>query len=132
MQSYSLEDFGGSVTSTLPLVSREDGAGEWYYSIQEVQLKDLLGQLLTQLEASGMDTGQLTANKSIVRRLVHTWFEDVKDNCRTASIKQLTPFVIGFDARTEEFEVTYKEDYDNEQRAASEAEEQEMDKEPSN
>lgn len=62
-----------------------DGDGDWVYPTNHDALKSLVGQLLTQLEAMGLNSTQLKATKSIFNRVVYGWFEAVKDNCRTAA-----------------------------------------------
>lgn len=90
----------------LDVVQTVDGDGEWIYGIADYQVSSLVGQILTQLEAMGLSESQLKANKSVFNRMVYGWFEEVKDNCRTAAMDELTPLNIKRDG--DKFVATYR------------------------
>lgn len=57
----------------------------WYYPINSYLVGYLLGQILTQVEASVADPEQRKAHKDIYTKMVWDWFNYVKKNSRTAS-----------------------------------------------
>ncbi len=79
-------------SSDVQIIQKIDGNGDWYYNISPNQVSNLVGQVLTQLEAMGLPESQLKANKAIFNRMVYGWFEEVKDNCRTSSLEVTKPF----------------------------------------
>ena len=80
------------VTSDDPIDGQKHGSA--YYPIIDYQVSNLVGQVMTQLEVTALNEVQLKALKSIFNQLLYGWFEEVKDNSRTAGVKYLHPFWI--------------------------------------
>lgn len=66
--------------------------GSATYPLIDYQVSNLVGKVLTQLELMPLSEVQLSAAKSVFNEIIHNWFEDVKDNSRTAATKYLHPF----------------------------------------
>ena len=73
-----------------PVDGKEHGSA--HYPIIDYQVSNLVGKVLTQLELMPLSEVQLKAAKSIFNEMLRNWFEDIKDNSRTASTKHLHPF----------------------------------------
>ena len=56
----------------------------YYFPVNLSQIEDLLGKMLTQIEAMNLRESVETANKSLVRQRVWKWFEDVQENSLTS------------------------------------------------
>lgn len=56
----------------------------YYFPIDVSQVENLLGQMLTQVEAMNLREQVEKANKDIVRQRIWKWFEDVQENSLTS------------------------------------------------
>lgn len=56
----------------------------YYFPVNLSQVKDLLGKMLTQVEAMNLRGTVEKANKDIVRQRIWKWFEEVQDNSLTS------------------------------------------------
>lgn len=57
---------------------------KYYFPINLSQVEDLLGKMLTQVEAMNLRGTVEKANKDIVRQRIWKWFEEVQENSLTS------------------------------------------------
>jgi hypothetical protein len=57
---------------------------KYYFPINLNQVKDLLGKMLTHVEAMNLREGVEKANKDLVRQHIWKWFAEVQENSLTS------------------------------------------------
>lgn len=57
---------------------------DFYYPINGAQLRDLVGKLLTHVEAMGLAERVEKANKDLIRQTLYTWWATAQDNSKTS------------------------------------------------
>lgn len=62
-----------------------DNFEEYWFPIYHIQVRDILGKILTQIEAINLPDKTEKANKAIFTQMVWRWFDEVMDNSATAS-----------------------------------------------
>lgn len=58
------------------------------------QLNDLIGKVLTLLDATGMPDGQAKAVKDLIKGQIRSWYADALDNAETSFRGCLAPIVM--------------------------------------
>lgn len=58
---------------------------DYWFPINHNQVRDILGKILTQIEAMNLPTAAEKANKAIFTQMVWGWFDGVMDNSATAA-----------------------------------------------
>lgn len=64
-----------------------------YFPINHRQLRDLLGKLLTQLDAMGLPERVYLANKAMLTQTVWRWWDEVYSNATTSSMGCIAPVI---------------------------------------
>ena len=67
---------------------------ELHFPIDSSQVNDLLGQILTQIEAMNLSEKSENANKAIFKQMIWHWFDEVMDNSWTSSNGCIAPIKI--------------------------------------
>lgn len=65
-----------------------------YFPINHLQLRNLLGQVLTQVEAMVLPPQSEKATKAIFTQMLWRWFDDVMDNSVTSSRGCIAPIKV--------------------------------------
>ncbi len=60
---------------------------KFYFPIDHRQVRDILGQILTQVEAMNLNDKSEKALKAIFTQMIWRWFDEVMDNSSTSSEK---------------------------------------------
>lgn len=73
-------------TAVLPVMPDgwEDHMEDFYFPINVNQVKDILGKMLTHVEAMNLPSEASKANKDLVRQTIWAWFSDVQENSLTS------------------------------------------------
>lgn len=58
--------------------------GDYYFPINTFQVRDLIGKMLTHVEAMGLTPSAEKANKDLIRQTLWRWFSDVRENSITS------------------------------------------------
>lgn len=67
------------------VISNEvDVVNDVFFPINYPQVRDLLGKMLTHVDALGLDAFQRDAAKSLIKQSIHVWFEGVQENSMTS------------------------------------------------
>lgn len=56
----------------------------YYFPINLAQVEELLGKMLTHVEAMNLPAGVEKANKDLVRQSIWQWYSDVQENSMTS------------------------------------------------
>lgn len=64
-----------------------------FYPLNHNQVRDLLGKLLTQLDAMGLPDRVHAANKALMMQAVWRWWDGVYSNATTSAVGCLAPVV---------------------------------------
>lgn len=67
---------------------------DYWYPIQKFQVSNLLGQVLTQLDAMNLSPDATKANRNIFIQMMWRWFDEVMDNSVTSADDRITPIKI--------------------------------------
>jgi hypothetical protein len=62
-----------------------------YFPIRHTQVRDILGKVLTQIEAMNLPASAEKANKAIFTQMLWRWFDEVMDNSATSSEGCIAP-----------------------------------------
>lgn len=65
----------------------------YYFPANTRQFEDLVGKMLTQVEAMNLRESVEKANKDIVRQLLWKWWNDVQENSMTSSRLCIGPII---------------------------------------
>jgi hypothetical protein len=61
-----------------------DDYENYYFPMNHSQVRDILGQILTQIESMNLSPKSEKANKAIFTQMVWRWFDEVMDNSATS------------------------------------------------
>jgi hypothetical protein len=67
---------------------------ELYFPVNKGQVNDILGKILTQLEAMNLTEKSERANKAIFKQMVWHWFDEAIDNSVTSANGCIAPIKI--------------------------------------
>ncbi len=71
------------VARTVPVLSVE-AIGRYYFPVNLSQFEDLVGKVLTQIEAMNLRESVEKANKDLARQTLWKWFDGVQENSLTS------------------------------------------------
>lgn len=66
------------------LLSPGKNADDYYFPVNQYQVSQLLGKLLTHIDAMGLPERAEKANKDLVRQSFWKWWDEAKDNSLTS------------------------------------------------
>jgi hypothetical protein len=87
----TMSEFG--LTPTLLLSPAKDPA-DYYFPVNVDQAKDLIGKLLTHIDAMNLPARAEKANKDLVRQSFWKWWAEVRDNALTSYRGCLAPIEV--------------------------------------
>lgn len=61
-----------------------DVTTDYYFPTNYSQVSNLIGRMLTHVDALGLPSGQEKATKDLVRQSIQQWWSDVEDNSMTS------------------------------------------------
>lgn len=59
----------------------------FYFPINHRQVRDILGQILTQIESMNLNEKSESANKAIFTQMIWKWFDEAMENSATSNPK---------------------------------------------
>jgi hypothetical protein len=60
---------------------------KYYFPIDHRQIRDILGQILTQIESMNLSPKSEMVNKAIFTQMIWRWFDEVMENSATSAKK---------------------------------------------
>lgn len=57
---------------------------DYYFPVDHPQIRNLVGVILTHIEAMGLPERAEKANKDLAKKAIYSWFNDVQENSMTS------------------------------------------------